>query len=260
MERQEELLLQKRWMDLSRMANRKGIVLFSNFLNLNELNLFHQVSSDMETPYRLSGGYEFAERQMIAFIPDALSYTYTNELEHTPLDFPIACLHFQPRNSKFAEKLTHRDVLGACMHLGVERSRIGDIRLDEQNYYIFCEESISEYFLESLTQIRHTMITGGQTEPKNLQWKQTFEHLSGIVASVRLDTIVAFLLKKSRGQGALLIQSQKVFINDRAISSKSYECKPGDVISIRGFGKYIFVGSDGETRKGRIKISLKKYK
>ena len=260
MERQEELLLQKRWMDLSRMANRKGLVLFSNFLNLNELNLFHQVSSDMETPYRLSGGYEFAERQMIAFIPDALSYAYTNEPEHTPLDFPIACLHFQPRNSKFAEKLTHRDVLGACMHLGVERYRIGDIRLDEQNYYIFCEEGISEYFLESLTQIRHTMITGGQTEPKNLQWKQTFEHLSGIVASVRLDTIVAFLLKKSRGQGALLIQSQKVFINDRAISSKSYECKPGDVISIRGFGKYIFVGSDGETRKGRIKISLKKYK
>lgn len=260
MERQEELILQKRWMDLSRMANRKGSVLFSNFLNLNELNLFHQVSSDMETPYRLSGGYEFAERQMIAFIPDALSYAYTNEPEHASLDFPIACLHFQPRNSKFAEKLTHRDVLGACMHLGVERSRIGDIRLDEQNYYIFCEESISEYFLESLTQIRHTMITGGQTEPKNLQWKQTFEHLSGIVASVRLDTIVAFLLKKSRGQGALLIQSQKVFINDRAISSKSYECKPGDVISIRGFGKYIFVGSDGETRKGRIKISLKKYK
>lgn len=258
MERQEELLLQKRWIDLSRMADRKGVVLFSNFLNLNELNLFHQVSADMETPCRLFGGYEFAERQMIAFIPDALSYAYADDNGH--LDYPIACLHFRPRNSKFAEELTHRDVLGACMNLGVERSRIGDIKLDGKNYYIFCEEGIAEYFLESIEQIRRTMVTGERAESVSFQWEQAFEQQNGIVASIRLDAIVAFILKKSRGQGALLIQSQKVFINERIVASKSYECKPGDVISIRGFGKYIFEGSDGETRKGRMKISLKKYK
>ena len=28
---------------------------------------------------------------------------------------------------KTAEKLTHRDVLGALMHLGLDRSKIGDI-------------------------------------------------------------------------------------------------------------------------------------
>ena len=72
MDRQEELLIKKRFVDLSRLANRKGSVTFSNFLNLNELNLFHQSLSDIETSYQLFGGYKFAERQMIAFIPDAL--------------------------------------------------------------------------------------------------------------------------------------------------------------------------------------------
>ena len=75
MEHQEDFMIQKRLSDLSRTANRRGIVTFSNFLNLNEQNLFHQITADIETSYQFFGGYEFAERQMIAFIPDALCYT-----------------------------------------------------------------------------------------------------------------------------------------------------------------------------------------
>ena len=74
MEHKDELQTIKRFMDLSRMASRRGIVTFSNFLNTNELNLFYQEAESLETGYQLSGGYAFAERQMIAFIPDALYY------------------------------------------------------------------------------------------------------------------------------------------------------------------------------------------
>lgn len=246
---------QKRFIDLSRLADRKGMVTFSNFLNLNELNLFHQVLSDIETSYQLSGGYEFAERQMIAFIPDALYYA-------NPLpvcSFPIVCLHFRPRHPKFAENLSHRDVLGALMNLGVERSRIGDIRVEDKDYYIFCEDTISEYLLTYLQQIRHTAVTGEKIEPELVQFKQKFEHLTGIVSSARLDSIVAFAAGKSRTQSVNFIQSQKVFVNDCIVSSNAYECKENDIISVRGFGKFIFEGSSGITRKGRIKISLKKY-
>lgn len=38
----EELLLAKRFADLSRQAQQKNIVVFSDFLNLNELNIFRQ--------------------------------------------------------------------------------------------------------------------------------------------------------------------------------------------------------------------------
>lgn len=254
MEHQEDFMIQKRLSDLSRTANRRGIVTFSNFLNLNEQNLFHQITADIETSYQFFGGYEFAERQMIAFIPDALCYTGAEDEWH----YPIVCLRFHPKNLKFAEELSHRDILGALMHLGVERSRIGDIKLNESDYYIFCEEGIADYLLQFLDKIRHTSVKGEFAEP-SVFIEQKFEYLEGIVSSNRLDSIVSFLTKKSRNQSVSHIQSQKVFVNACIITSNSYECKEGDIISIRGFGKYIYNGSSGQTRKGRMKVTLQKY-
>lgn len=249
-------------MDLSRLANRRDIVTFSNFLNLNELHVFHQIAADMETKYQLSGGYEYAERQMIAFIPDALYLPMCTEeinWRSNTWEFPIACLLFTPTYPKFAEELTHRDVLGALMNLGIERSRIGDIRLEEQKYYIFCENSLADYLIDSLVQIKHTIVSGQKTDARLHHMEQRFDVLAGIVASKRLDNVVSFVTGKSRSQSVGIIQAQKVFVNERLITSNAYDCKEGDIISIRGFGKFIYAGSSGETRKGRIKITVKKY-
>ena len=93
----------------------------------------------------------------------------------------------------------------------------------------------------------------------SLHIEQKYSILEGVVASDRLDNVIAFITKSSRSQSVLLIQSQKVFVNERIVSSNAYDCKSGDVISIRGFGKFIYEGSSGETRKGRTKIIVKKY-
>lgn len=267
-EQEEELLLKKRFMDLSRLADKRDIVTFSNFLNLNEINLFFQTASELATHYQLFGGYEFAERQMVAFIPDALYYA--RDMEYAVFDgggdsngrgygFPIACLKFVPANPRFAEELTHRDILGALMSLGIERSKIGDIKVEAGAYYVFCEEELSDYLLASIESIRHTAVRGERVDADSFHMEQKFEELGGIVASNRLDNIVAFLTGKARAKSVSLIQGQKVFVNQKLILSNSYECKENDVISIRGFGKYIFLGSSGETRKGRTKINIKKY-
>ena len=145
----EQELCRKRLLDLSRQADRKGIVLFSDFLNLNEQNIFHSLQKELYTTAELSGGYEQAERQMVAFIPDALCYEWS---------YPFVCIHAIPQYPKYAEKLTHRDVLGALMHLGLDRSKIGDIVLLENDIYIFCSETISDFIMDQFTQIRHTMI------------------------------------------------------------------------------------------------------
>lgn len=252
---EEELLLKKRFTDLSRLADKRDIVTFSNFLNLNEINLFFQTVPELKTQYKLSGGYEFAERQMVAFIPDALSYA-----RELTVDFPISCLKFVPVNPKFAEDLTHRDVLGALMGLGIERAKIGDIKQKEQAYYLFCEEELSGYLLSSLNSIRRTSVQGERVDAEMLDIKQEFEDITGTVASPRLDSVVAFLIGKARSKSVLLIQGQKVFVNQKLVISNAYECKENDVISIRGYGKYIFQECSGETRKGRRKIIAKKYK
>ena len=112
----EEFMLQKRLIELSKTAYRRGIVTYSDFLNLNELNILHTTPrSEFDTPYETYGGYNDSERQMAAFLPDALYYTHF---------YPIQILTIEPLQKKFAESLTHRDYLGAVLNLGIERSII----------------------------------------------------------------------------------------------------------------------------------------
>ena len=62
---EDEQLLKKRFLDLSKQADRKGIVTFSDFLNSNEQNIFHQVEQTLFCRYEMNGGYENAERNHI---------------------------------------------------------------------------------------------------------------------------------------------------------------------------------------------------
>ena len=73
----EEQLLEKRLIELSNLAFSRDIVTFSDFLNLNELNILHRTPKDQfKARFETYGGYELAERQMVAFLPDALCYEY----------------------------------------------------------------------------------------------------------------------------------------------------------------------------------------
>ncbi|MCI8484878.1 MAG: hypothetical protein HFH41_11155 [Lachnospiraceae bacterium] len=246
----DETLLAKRFVDLSRQAQQKDIVVFSEFLNLNELNIFRQEASELYSDFKFYGGYESSERQMIAFLPDALCYTW---------NFPISCLKITPLNKKFAEKLNHRDVLGSLMNLGIERSKLGDILLEESTIYVFCHENIAEYIIEQLTCIRHTAVQTEQTLPDAINFQFQKETLEGIITSNRLDSVIACICKISRSQANQWISSGRVFINHKEILQITYQCHPQELISVRSFGRFRFLDCIGETRKGRLKIQYERY-
>ena len=70
----EEQLLEKRFLELSRTAFHRNIITYTDFLNLNELNILHTIpKTELYCNYVTFGGYDTAERQMAAFVPDALS-------------------------------------------------------------------------------------------------------------------------------------------------------------------------------------------
>ena len=247
----EETMLQKRLIDLSRQADNKGIITFSDFLNLNEQNIFHTCINELYSRYELHGGYDYAERQMIAFIPDALIF-------HT--DVPIVCCKIQPLNQKFADNLSHRDILGSLMSLGIERSKIGDILVKNNQIFVFCHTSISAYIIEELTRIRHTSVIINLVAPEEIpDIRPTLESCEGIVTSNRLDSIIASMCRISRSQAADLIKKGAVFINGKEILSTSYGLKENEIISVRGTGRFRFGQTVGETRKGRMKIQYEKY-
>ena len=117
--------------------------------------------------------------------------------------YPFVCIHAVPQYPKYAEKLTHRDVLGALMHLGLDRSKIGDIVLLENDIYIFCSETISDFIMDQFTQIRHTMIRSSIIEDvSTLKVHPVFEEHDDMVASNRIDAIIARAYHLSRSEAA----------------------------------------------------------
>ena len=120
---EKEELFQKRMSELSKKAFFRGILTFSDFLDLNQQNILHSLCRSLEdngVRIRLFGGYETAERQMAAFVPDA--FCCEEEFDYQE-DYPISCIKISPLNKKFSDVLTHRDYLGSILNLGLDRSK-----------------------------------------------------------------------------------------------------------------------------------------
>lgn len=247
----DELLLQKRLIDLSNVADRRNIVTFSDFLNLNELNILHSTPKNLfHCGYRTFGGYDLAERQMVAFLPDALYYEYF---------YPLQALRICLSAPKFAEKLTHRDYLGSILSLGIERSKIGDILPDEKGCIVFCHETMTDYLIENLIKIKHTMVTVSKEEEQNIKYEPDLENIKGTVPSVRLDTVLSVAYPLSRSRLTSYIEGGQVFVNGKLITNNGFHLKEGDIISVRHMGRIVYNGILSETRKGRYYISVGKY-
>ena len=248
----EQELCKKRLIDLSKQADIKGIVTFSDFLNLNEQNIFHMTKKELYTKVESFGGYDSAERQMIAFIPDALYYEY---------EYPIKCIHIVPKYPKFAEKLTHRDVLGALMNLGIERNRLGDILCLEDDYYVFCDEDVFPYIMADLSKIRHTMVDlSEETNYRHLQANISLEEHYDMIASNRIDCIIAKAFHLSRSEASEYLTSEKVFINGKCITNCNQSCDNGAIVSVRGKARFIFEDCNTTSKKGKMRVKFSFYK
>ena len=247
----DEILFRKRLIELSDQAYRRDIVVFSDFLNLNELNILHTTPKDMfSSRYETFGGYDLSERQMVAFLPDALYYDY---------EYPMQIIEIKPLNAKFSEDLSHRDYLGSLMNLGIERSKMGDILLMDDRAILFVREEISSYIAENLTKIRHTMIQTTIMDTTDISYEPKFELIKGNVASVRLDTVLTTAYPMSRSKMTAYIEAGKVFVNGKLMTSNGYHLKEHDIISIRGLGRIQYEEVLGSTKKGRYMISVKKF-
>lgn len=247
----EEAMLEKRLIELSKMAYHRDIVTFSDFLNLNELHILHSIPKNLlSSPYETFGGYEYAERQMVAFLPGALSYTK---------DYPICALSISPLHAKYAEELTHRDYLGAVLNLGIDRCKIGDLAIQDRNCFVFCRDKIADYIMEQLIRVRHTMVSVKRLELKEFSYKPSLQEASGTVASVRLDSVLSIGFPLSRSKLTGYIEGGKVFVNGKLITNNGYHLKQNDIISVRGMGRILYDGILSETRKGRYFVRIYKY-
>lgn len=245
----EEILLQKRFLELAETAYQRNIPMFSDFLNLNEQDVFEQSLHSMPPiSCVMMGGYTLAERKIAAFLP----------YEVEPERIPIKRLEIRPIHAKFSEELTHRDYLGALLNLGIERSILGDILVGESKAYVLCKEKMASYIMEQLVRIKHTTIL--TTEADSLtEISPRLETISGSVQSVRLDSVLAAATNISRSHIIDYIEGAKVFVNGRLITTNSYNLKEGDILSVRQVGRFRYVGVSSMSKKGRSIITIEKF-
>ena len=237
---------QKRFGELADRSNEKGHAVYSDFLGLAEISEFS--SMRFSVPTTLWGGYEDAERCVVCF--------GDRECFSDNSDYPIDCVCIKPVNQKFADSLTHRDFLGSLMGLGIRREVLGDIIISQNSGYLFCLDTITDYIIQNLTQVRHTTVECSVTDiiPENALPQPINNEI--IVSSERLDVIVASIYKKSRSQVLPLFHTEKVFVNGAVKTSPSSNVNVGDKISVRGFGRFIYNGVLRHTKKDRLVISV----
>ena len=112
---------------------------------------------------------------------------------------------------------------------------------------------------KELIRIRHTSVKCEIVNATECDIRPDFEEVSGSVASERIDAILAFVYHLSRSEAQKLIEAESVFIDGRTAYSGGYDLKSGARVSVRGHGKFIYLGVDNTTRKGRLFVKVKKF-
>ena len=243
--------LLKRIRELANLSYQRDIVTFTDFLNLNEQNQLAALKLQKTgVNVKLFGGYAHAERQMAAFYPEAVSFSW---------EYPVDCLKITPKALRFSESLSHRDYLGAILNLGVDRSVVGDILIKDKEAWVFCLRKMSDFFIENLIRVRHTTVLVTRVEQAEEIPQPQFEAINGTCASVRLDALIGLAFQASRSSMVSFIEGGLVFVNGRLITSNGYEPKEGDIVSVRGKGRFIYDGVSRQTKKGRLGVRLRKY-
>ena len=258
---EDKKILFARLDDLCRSAEQ-GIPVSSCFLSPRELYFGAQYlrTHGMTGRFLEWGGYGSAERKKIIVLPEYMEGVSFEGLSDYGVDCGVAALLVLC--SGFV-KVTHRDLLGSVLGLGIERDVIGDIVLSEGEKIqatVICDAAIAEYIEANLVKVGRDTVKVKKAElSAEFVPERKFVHLSGTVASARLDCIVAAVCSLSREKAREAVVAGLVELDyepeerpDRTVSSPA-------VLAVRGYGKFKINAVSDVTRKGRIRLDADKY-
>jgi len=148
------------------------------------------------------------------------------------------------------------------MKTGLNRNRIGDIIVHEDGAYIVVLSENVEYIADFLKGcIRFSKSNIEIIDYADIKTRKIeFEEIKISVSSMRLDGIVSEIARISRKNAIELLDTEKVFVNDRVETKSTKEVKEKDVLAIRGSGKFIIDEILGSNKKGKTIVAVKKYK
>ena len=250
----DERYLMRHIEDLARTAASRGIARYSGFLSDREQDLavaaLHRAGVD---EYRFDGGWPDAERKLLCIEPE----------EAYPAS-PLCCVRLCCRALSGAALPAHKDYLGSLMGLSIGREALGDIVLppDEPGTaYVFALETAAQLICTELHQAGRVEL---DVTPQPLDTLPAFasaerERRTATVSSLRLDAVLAAMLKCSRGMAAELVAAGRVEINHLPIESAHASVYVDDVFTVRGKGRFKLTALPGKSKKDRAIIEFFQY-
>ena len=251
----EERFLMRHIEDLAHTAFSRGIARYSAFLSDREQDLARAAlgRADVEGGFRFEGGWPDAERKVLCLEPED-SYS----------EAPICCVRLQCRALPGAALPAHKDYLGSLMGLALKREALGDIVLPEDQpgtAYVFALEPAAQLICRELFQAGHTELTTALLPLEEVpQFPQAEREVrSATVSSLRLDAVLAAMLRCSRGQAAELITAGRVEINHLPADKPHAPVYEDDVFTVRGKGRFRLTALPGKSKKDRSIIEFFQY-
>lgn len=249
----DDKILFSKIIDQYNLSCRNFDITFTEFVPMLKYSEFlgYLKYNNLDTQILNFGGFEYAERTLVGFFPEYI------EAENS--SFPISILEIE-YNLKYSKNLTHRDFLGSIMGLGIDRSKIGDILVEDGKSICFVHNDIVEYLNANLIKVASTNVNTKICDLQNyIIPEKEFEEKNIIVSSLRLDVVVAGAFNMSRNKISNFIKADKVFLNFQAENNISKIIKLGDIITLRGYGRIKVLEVVGNTRSDRIVLKIIKY-
>lgn len=224
----------------------------TDFLDPREQEIVSSViGENLDVKVSFLGGIEETERKRALFYPDYF--------QHVEDDFKLTLFEVQYA-SKFVT-LQHQQVLGSLMSLGLKRSKFGDIRLSDHIVQFVCASEIADFLEANLQEVGRAKINLTRKNLNELiRQSEMKEESITTVPSLRLDVIGSTIYNISRQKIQPLITNGLVKVNWKTVDSVSFECREGDTLSVRGYGRSQLISIEGKTKKDRWRIVVTKHK
>lgn len=219
----------------------------TDFLDPYERNLAKSILNRFaDINYKENGGIKEAERKIINIFPNYLESSLVND--------KIIGL----RITGDLQGLSHKDYLGGILSLGIKRSKIGDILLQDEYTDFIIKEELSDFLIFNLEKIGNKNVSIKKISlDKLLPVKHKYKEINRVLSSNRLDSYISSCYNLSRKDSNSIIKSGKVKVNWENIEKASKEVEEGDIISVPAYGRSIFQSIEGITKKDNVKIIIR---
>ena len=211
--------------------------LASSFLNEEEQAAMQKLFPESSL-VRYDGGYLDARKKKVIFLADEED------------DFSdIVCI--QAAIDQRFRKIGHRDILGALMSLQIDRHSFGDFWIADDHIYLYTSETMARFLIDNLIRINQLSVSFEVTDERPVQ-VFAVKRIQAVCASERMDAIVAGLTHCSRSEAKEMIRQGLVQLNHITLEAPDELAYNNVTISIRGTGRFTYLGILRKTRNDRI--------